>query len=237
MTLTSSINYKDSYFEHPVLTTIRRKPTYKTIHHLKNELKSNAISVPTTLGGSNNGYLRMVLTPAEYRHISPNNPFTRPPNPGVLVPNPNGTAAQIASAENNHRLPKKLFLKTLFLKRTFIQQVIKTIDTKYLAALLNPVTGKITSLVPTILDFLHDNYGRITSQKLDDKATTVKTMIYNPSQPIDVIFNSIDDLVEYARAVEAEITHNKIINYALVILNRQRLFKDDIRAWRRTKQA
>ena len=106
MTSTSSVNYKDSYFEYPVLTTIRGEPTYETLHHLKNKLKANSSSVPTNLVGINHVYLGMVLTPAEYLRISHNDPFTQPPNPGVLVPNPNGTAAQIASAENNHRLTK-----------------------------------------------------------------------------------------------------------------------------------
>ena len=81
--------------------------------------------------------------------------------------------------------------------------MIKAIDTKYLATLRNPITGKITPLVPTILEFLHNNYGRITPQKIDEKTTTVKEMIYNPDQPIDIIFNSINDLVGYARAAEA----------------------------------
>ena len=177
MTLTSSVNYKDSYSEHPFLTTICGEPTYETFHHLKNELKANVSSVPTTLGGGNHGYLGMILTPAEYLRIAPNYPFTRTPNPGVLVPNPNGTAAQIASAENNHRLTKKLYLETLLLKRTFIQQIIVAIDTRYLSALCIPITGKTKSLVPTILKFLHNNYGCITPQQLDEKTTTVKTMI------------------------------------------------------------
>ena len=42
--------------------------------------------------------------------------------------------------------------------------------------------------------------GVVVLKKLDDKTTTVKKMIYDPAQPIDIIFNSIDDLVEYARA-------------------------------------
>ena len=45
MTSTSSVNYKESYFEHPVLTDIRGGPTYETLNHLKNELKVNASSV------------------------------------------------------------------------------------------------------------------------------------------------------------------------------------------------
>ena len=196
MTLTSYVNYKNSYFEHLVLTTIRGDPIYEALHHLKNELKANASSVPTTLGGGNHGYLGIILTPAEYRRIAPNNPFTKPPNPGVLVPNPNSTAAQIASTENNHRLTKKLYLETLLMEQTFIRQIIKAINTKYIAALWNPVTGKITPLVPTILEFLHNNYGRINPQKLGDKTTTVKTMIYVLAQLIDIIFKSIDNLME-----------------------------------------
>ena len=83
----------------------------------------------------------MVLTPTEYCRITPNNPFTRTPNPGVLILNLTGTAAQIANAENNHCLTNNLYLETLLLKQIFIQQIIEAIDTKYLAALCNPATG------------------------------------------------------------------------------------------------
>ena len=100
MTSSSSVNYKDSYFEHLVRTVIRGEPTYETLHHLKNKLKANVSSVPTNLGGGNHGYLGMILTPAEYFRIAPTDPFACPPNLGVLVPNSNGTAAQIASTEN-----------------------------------------------------------------------------------------------------------------------------------------
>ena len=103
MASTASVNYKDSYFEHPVLTKIHREPTYETLHHLKNKLKANASLVPTILGGGNNGYLGMVLIPTDYRRTAPNDPFTRPPNPGVLVPNLNGTAAQIVRTQTRTR--------------------------------------------------------------------------------------------------------------------------------------
>ena len=93
----------------------------------------------------------MIPTSAEYRRIAPTDSFTRPPNPGVLVPNPADTAAQIARAENTHFLTKKLYLETLLIKRTFIQQIIEAIDNKYLAALRNPITGQIAPLILTIL--------------------------------------------------------------------------------------
>ena len=220
-----------------VITKIRGEPTYETPHHLKNELKSNTSSVPTTLGGENHGYLRMILMPTEYHRISLADPFTQSPNPGVFVPNPSGTAVEIESAEDTHRTTRKLYLETLQLERTIIQKIIETVDTKYLAALRNPVTGQIMPLVPTILNFLYVNYGHITPQQLDDKKTTLKSMTYNPAQPIDLIFNSIDDLVEYSRESKMELTQIQKINLALVILHRQRIFKDDIRAWKRNNLA
>ena len=62
----------------------------------------------------------MILTPAESYRIAPADLFTRPPNPGVLVPNPSGTAAQIASAEDTHRTAKNIYLETLLPEGTII---------------------------------------------------------------------------------------------------------------------
>ena len=174
MTLSSSVKYKYSYFEHLVLTRIRGEPTYETLRHLKNELKANARSVPTTFEGGNHGYLGILLTPGEYHCIMTSNPFTWEPKPGVLIPNPSGTVTQIAIAEDTHCLTKQIYLETLVLEQTIIQKIIKSVDTKYLATLRNSVTGKITPLIPTILNFLHNNYGHITLQQLDNKTTTVK---------------------------------------------------------------
>ena len=89
-------------------------------------------------------------------------------------------------------------------------------------------------LVLTILEFLHNNSGLITLQQLDDKTTAVKLMTYDPSQPIDIIFNSIDNLVEYAGEDKAELNQSQTINLALIILHRQQIFKDNIRAWKHT---
>ena len=62
-------------------------------------------------------------------------------------------------------------------------------------------------------------------------------MIYDPAQPIYIIFNAINALVEYARAAKSELNQSQTINLTLIILNRQRTFKDNIRAWKCTNQA
>ena len=176
----------------------------------------------------------MILTPTKYHRIAPSNTFKRPTNPGVLVPNPSGTTTQIANAEDTHRTTKKYIFENLLLKLTNFQKIIKAAENRYLASLRNPVTRQITPLVPTIIDLLYENHRHITLQQINDKTTIVKSMTYDLAQPINLIFNSINNLVEYTLAAEDEFTQSQTINLALVILHKQRIFKDNICAWKRT---
>ena len=56
-------------------------------------------------------------------------------------------------------------------------------------------------------------------------------------QTINIIFNSINDLVKYSIAAEAELIYSQKINLSHIILNRKHIFKDDIRAWKRKNKA
>ena len=58
----TNIDYVDTYFEFPTLTNIHGEPTYFQLKELKNELKSNATSVTSDLGGGGNGHLGLVLS-------------------------------------------------------------------------------------------------------------------------------------------------------------------------------
>ena len=65
--------YASIYFPYKSPTPIQGEPTYKTLKRLKNELRTNASSVDTDLGGGDHGYLRLVLTDAEYARVAPKN--------------------------------------------------------------------------------------------------------------------------------------------------------------------
>ena len=79
------------------LTPIVGEPTYATLKTLKDQLNANAASVPTTLGGRNNGYLGLTLSPAAYATISPT-AFIKPAYPGQHPAIPAGTNAANTSA-------------------------------------------------------------------------------------------------------------------------------------------
>ena len=65
----TNVDYATLYFKYPVPTPINREPTNKTIKRLKQELRANASSVKTDLGGGDHGYLGLYLSDVEYARL------------------------------------------------------------------------------------------------------------------------------------------------------------------------
>ena len=74
---TSLPDYKAKYFEFKELDKIHGKPTLEKIIKLVRQLKTNAQTVPTTLGGGNHGYLALVMSDDDYNNIPTTNIFIR----------------------------------------------------------------------------------------------------------------------------------------------------------------
>ena len=55
------IDYRSTFFDYPTLTKISGEPTLGALMTLRNELKANAQSVETTLGGGAHGHLGLVV--------------------------------------------------------------------------------------------------------------------------------------------------------------------------------
>ena len=84
--LSSSLtDYRDLYFEHKNLTRISGEPTFVMLHQLLLELKANAVSVPSTLGGGAHGFIGINLSGPTYAILAlPMTPFVTPIHPGGL---------------------------------------------------------------------------------------------------------------------------------------------------------
>ena len=67
---TTRIDYAATYFPYKTPTPINGEPTYKSLKRLKNELRANASSVDTDLGGGDHGYLVLVLTDPFHERFS-----------------------------------------------------------------------------------------------------------------------------------------------------------------------
>ena len=72
-------------FEYPVLTKILGALNYPILKKLKDEVKVNAASIFSELGGGQNGHLGLVSTPTEYAQVSsvPYDRLTQPKRPTI----------------------------------------------------------------------------------------------------------------------------------------------------------
>ena len=79
MQVSTDIDYKNNFFEHPELSRIIGEPNTSTLITLQAEIRDNAQAVQTTLGGGENGHLGLVCSPETYQALIPNvDPYIRP---------------------------------------------------------------------------------------------------------------------------------------------------------------
>ena len=80
----SNVNYCDNHFERANLTPICGELTFKSLRKLRNEIKANARSVYSHLGGGAHVHIGLILTLAQYSLIVPT-VSVRPSHPGPLI--------------------------------------------------------------------------------------------------------------------------------------------------------
>ena len=87
------------YFQHKVLTGVHSKLHFESLNILLDELKANASSVTSNLGGGMYGHLGLLLSCIRYATLSATS-FVSHTNPGPFNPPAQGTGAQIEAAKD-----------------------------------------------------------------------------------------------------------------------------------------
>ena len=197
----TNIDYVDTYFEFRVLTKIHGEPTYETLKAMKNQLKSNACSVTSDLGGGAHGHLGLLLTPTEYAITSPT-PYVRPVHPGVLTI-AQGTAHHEATRlRAEHKEAIRFFRETVDVEKALKKQVVAALDPKFLDSLRDPTSNSIMVPIHEVLAHLFRRYGRVDADTLADIDEKVRTTQYNVSEPLVTVYNDIEDLARIAVAAD-----------------------------------
>ena len=223
----------DTYFQHKVLTRVHGQPTYDTLQTLSTEIKANAASVPSTLGGGSYGHLGLVLSADRYATLATALPWISPANPGPFVPPAAGTAAQIEAAKDVWRELKLSFDLCQATEKALIAQIVDSLDHIYLRALLNRTTGQYSTDIRAVLQHLFATHGKITPQQVKAKEMSTYNMHYDISQPVDTVFNTIDDLTDLAEHALSPMTQQQMIDMAYVICACQPILQQDLCLWNR----
>ena len=242
-------DYKERYFEHKELTKIHGKPTLDAITLIYNQLKRNAQSVPTTLGGGQLGYLFLILAPTAYASIPGAVAAVRPVDPGpfTLTPTPTPTPratrndpnpqpppltpADIAVQKSAWEERKRIYNEVQAVEHTLRTQLIQAIEPEYLQALRNTHTDMINESIVDIITFLISTYGQITDAEMFHREQALTSMTYDAMQPVDVVFNSVDKFAGLAELQQSPLDDKRKIQFAYVIFQRSRAYLDSLKKW------
>lgn len=156
-----------------------------------------------------------------------------PPYPPAPIYPPFLTHRQITAITEQHKEAVRIFNEVINVERALIQQLIEAIDENYLKAIKNRTIGQFTGTILDITRYLKTAYGRISPAQLAAHDNEITNMVYDTTTPIDIVFNSIKDLMEYGEMADNTYTPNQSIQKAYNILNRCGIFREAIKEWNR----
>jgi hypothetical protein len=125
----------------------------------------------------------------------------------------------------------RIWSKYLATDKALKQQLLLAIDKMYYKTLRNQITGYATTTTLQILTHLYTAYGNITPANLADNNARLKAPC-NPLQPIEVLFDQIENAIDIAAAAQAAYTQEQIVASAYNLVFQRGVFTDTCRDWR-----
>ena len=224
------MDYASTYFEYPILDKIHGEPTFESLKRMKKQPKANAQAVPSTLGGGNHGLLGLVLTPVEYARVS-NEAFTIPNRPGPLILPPFTANHDIVRLQGEHEQEVDTYKECIAVQKSLLKQIANAIEGQFLKEICDPVTNSLERDIPDVLQFLFENFGQVTSEQLAREEAAMNSFYWDINDPIVILLNKIDDLVQLADAANMPKTEAQIVNYGLDVIKKTNDFEQALREW------
>ena len=223
-------------FPHKTIPPIVGQPTYEAIKELHLKLNENAVKVHSNLGDGLLGYLGVTVTPAIYNTLSAH-PFIIPPNPGTPPFFPeHSTGPQITNIRAVCKEQFDAFKKYMDVCNAISALILEVIDPVYLATLRLPYVGIGTRTPLQILAHLYTNYAKITPADLNNNDQAMKQPC-DVNQPIEVLYQQIEDAIEFAAAGQTPYSPEQVLNIAYQLIFRTGIFSDDCKIWKRQPAA
>ena len=213
------------------LTAVPGKPTYAEIEQIQREIFACASSIASMRGGGKHGEIGLVMTPSDYDLIAPATTYTHPVHPWD-PPTFDGMPQHKIHVNGGHYIARVYYFNNINqIEQQLTNLLLSAYDRKWLAVIMDPVTGQINKQLPLILSLLYTNYGQITPTALNQKRDACTNLICNPREPIDQIWVQITIYSLMAQAAKSPATSEQLINIGIIILQRTGVFTHNIREW------
>jgi hypothetical protein len=217
-------------FPHSYLPKVTGEPTFEDLKVIRRLLNTNAMSVASYEGGGRHGHLGIIMTNEEYFAIAVD-VFPVPNNPGSLAAVVAGmTAAVIAETIRLHREATQVYHTYNNVDQAIKKLIIESFDNAYLNALSDEIVGYATCTSLQLLTHLSTYYAMIAPTEITQNYERLNTP-YDPNQPIETLFQQIQDARAFAVAGGQPYGATMIVNVAYTLIFNTGLFPDACRAW------
>jgi hypothetical protein len=123
------------------------------------------------------GHLALTTNAVDYESRSKGNmPFEKPTNPPTVPAHKDkANEAEIAKDNRQYKALRLEFLLWYNIDAVLHNLLIAAVPCIFIAAKKNPVTGFGNVTCLELLSHLHDNYGKITDQELEDNVNRMRS--------------------------------------------------------------
>jgi hypothetical protein len=219
-----------SGFPHSSLLKVAGEPTFEDLKVIRHLLNTKAMSFASYGGGGRHGHLGIIMTNEEdfaiavYVFPVPNNPG---PSAAVVA---GMTAAVIAETTRLHRDATQVYCTYHNVDQETKKLIIESFDDAYLNALSDEIVGYANCTSLQLLTHLSTYYAMIAPTELTQNYERLN-MPYDPNQPIETLFQQIQDARAFAVTGGQPYGNAMIVNVAYTLIFNTGLFSDACRAW------
>ena len=226
-----TLDYAASYFKYKIPTPIRGEPDHKSLKRLKKELRSNASSVETDLGGGNHGYLGLLKKDEDYNATPDTQPFLPPTCPSPLTISQDSTPTQALELKEQHKEQKRLYLECKNVEKALLRHVQEAIEDCYIEPLVNEYTNLLTHDIPAVLEYLTYNFGKVRSEEVTEKEIEVMAMSWQPQDSLVLLTKPIENLQSLAKEAGIPYSDMQLLHKGLTIARNTRDFEYALTMW------
>jgi hypothetical protein len=187
------------------------------------------MSVASYEGGGRHGHLGIILNNEEYFAIAVD-VFTVPANPGPSAAVVAGMTADVMAETTRLHLEATQVYHTYHnVDQAIKKLIIESFDDAYLNALSDEIAGYANCTSLQLLTHLLTYYAMIAPTELTQNYERLNTP-YDPNQPIEMLFQKIQDARAFAVAGGQPYGATMIVNVAYTLVFNTGLFPDACRA-------
>jgi hypothetical protein len=226
----STPNELIAVFPYSSLPKVTGEPTFEDLKVIRRLLNTNDMSVASYEDGGRHGHVGIIMTNEELFAVAVD-VFPVPNNHGPSAAVVAGmTAAVIAETTRLHKKATQVYRTYHNVDQAIKKLIIESFDNAYLNVLSDEIVGYENCTSLQLLTRILTYYAMIAPTELMQNYERLNAP-YDPNQPIETLFQQIQDAWSSEVAVGQPYGAAMIVNVAYTLVFSRVLFPDACRAW------